>query len=94
MRTETPCTCVALVSVVTARVRVSTVRTRLLPVSATKTKSPLTATLLGAENVAALPTPFAAPDAVPPALPPPASVVTARVESDTARMRLLDASAM
>jgi hypothetical protein len=49
--------------------------------------------LLGPKNVAALPTPLAAPDAVPPAPPPPASVVTAFVESETARTRLLPPSA-
>ena len=61
--------------------------------SATKTKSPPTATLLGAQNVAALPTPLALPDDVPPALPPPASVVTARVESETVRTKLIELSA-
>jgi len=39
-------------------------------------------------KVAALPTPFALPLAVPPAPPPPASVVTAAVARSMARMRL------
>jgi hypothetical protein len=94
IRTATNCTCAKPpASVETARVRTSIVRTRPFAVSATKTVAAPTATLLGARNVAAVPTPFAAPALVPPALPPPANVVTARVESETARMRLLAASA-
>jgi hypothetical protein len=82
-----------LASVVTACERVSIARMRLLAVSATKSESPPTTTLLGYQKVAAVPTPLAEPVLVPPAMPPPASVVTARAESDTTRIRLFEASA-
>ena len=83
-----------LASVATSPVRASMVRMRLLAVSATKTVAPPTATLFGWLNMAALPTPFAEPDTVPSALPPPASVVTAPVESESTRISEFCASAM
>jgi len=79
-------------NVVTTRERVSMTRMRSLAMSATKTAEPPTATLFSAQNVAAVPTPLDAPDAVPPA--PPASVVTAFVKRETARTRLLPLSAI